>query len=199
MLRAVPDAETVAQRLAAGVAEASETEAAEIDTPQPEAHDTPTGAEDDFEAARRRRMRVPLLAAASLPVLAVIIVALAQLGIIAAERPSDLRSPASVHNVTFEDIGGQRLAIKDAELGTTMAVVEPGKDGLVRNAVRGLNRGRTQNNLAPTTTYQVVFWDDGRITLSDLEAERHIPLSSFALTTSNALDALLAMNNAADL
>ena len=42
----------------------------------------------------------------------------------------------------------------------------------------------------PAASYQLVVWDNGGLTLSDLELDRHYPLDSFGRAASGAINEL---------
>ena len=130
--------------------------------------------------------------AAALIALTVIAVSLVQIGDGRAPA-ADGPSPATVYELSFQDLGADRLAVVDTRAGNTIAFVEPGKDGLVRGALRGLKRARELKGAAVDAPYQLVIWDSGRLTLSDLGIDEHIPIDSFGLTDTGVLAQFLQL------
>ena len=193
MLRAVPDAETIAASLANCIRAADDLNTGNVEVAEAESTDSRSQTQERSPPFAQDRMRIPLLAAAALVVLSLVTVAIVQLNGAISER-AEARTPNLVHQLSFQDIGSNRLAVVDRRLGKTLAYVEPGRDGLVQNAVRGLNRVRKLRKLPIDGSYQLVIWNDGRVTLSDLATTRHIPLSSFGPTTGGALAALLELS-----
>ena len=59
------------------------------------------------------------------------------------------------------------------------ATVEPGRDGLIRGALRVLGTSRRTANLPPDAAYQLIRWDSGRVTLSDEATGAEVPLDAF--------------------
>lgn len=189
MLRAVPDANGLAKSLVECL-EAAEPAAKRV------AQSTQTEGQTDLAPPPpvESHMRVPLFGAAAMVVLSLLTVGMVQLNVFS-NNSADARAPDAIHQVSFKALETGQLAIIDSAADEVIGIVEPGRDGLVRNALRGLERNRTLRNLPMEAPYQLVFWDDGRVTLSDEHTSRHIPLSSFGATQSKALDVLLALND----
>ncbi len=189
MLRAVPDANTVVETVARAISavgpRAFPTEAkagrAMADggarpTAQPVAHPS----------------RLPLVGALAMVVLCLVTVGAVRLGH-QAEPQTAMATAEALRDLTFQDLGGDRIAILDADAGDTIAVIEPGQDGLVRSAMRGLERARSLGGIGPTEPYRLLRWDGGRVTLSDLRTDRHIALTSFRGSETSALARLVAL------
>ncbi len=197
MLRAIPDSASVAESLVAQLKESAALEKASSDANR-DSQVLESSRSDAVEGAAppekvdESRARVPLLASASLVVLTLIAVAWVQLTEPASER-AQARSPYSVTDLHFEQLGPERFAVTNSS-GATVTSVEPGRDGLVRNALRSLERERKIRGLSTDLPYQLVTWDTGQLTLSDLGTDRHIPLDSFGPTHVGALADLLSIN-----
>lgn len=200
MLRALPDvaglARTLvsllqAERAGEGTRAPATTCAAATPRP-PEIPDAPPSPAAVAARAAARSARLPLLGAAGLVVLSLLAVTLAQLGATDAQREA-MRSPARVHDLIFHELGPERLAVIDANRGETVTMVEPGRDGLVLRAFRGLERARGLRGLPAGAPYQLVIWDTGRVTLSDLASDRHIPIDSFGPASGGALADLMKL------
>ncbi len=199
MLRAVPEVNEVAGALASRL-EATARARSGTNVPA-ERHPVRTssapGPADALSpvAAAERRARVPLLGAAGMVVLTLVAVALVQLSGSSSERRAAARTPRTVHDLSFRDLGSDRLAVVDTRLDKTIGIVEPGRDGLVRGALRGLQRVRKLRGLPADAPYQLVIWNNGRMTLSDMGTSRHIPLDSFGPTKTGVLAALLRLKH----
>lgn len=198
MLRALPDAASIAETLVARLKEAATRDLAESDascdsqvleSAQSDTVDSAPAADKVDESPAR----VPLLASAGLVVLSLIAVTWVQLTAPASEQVA-ARSPYSVTDLRFEQLGPERFAVFDSS-GGAVTSVEPGRDGLVRNALRSLERERKIRGLSTTMPYQLVTWDTGQLTLSDLGTDRHIPLDSFGPSHVGALADLLSLRN----
>ena len=197
MLRALPNAPEVAADLArrlAAVARAEEEagEAGAAPTPSELERIAAQSAVTSEIRASERRAKIPLLACAGLVIMTLIAVSWVQLNQTASER---VTAPAEVYQLSFTPLEADRFAVVDATRGETVTRVEPGRDGLVRNALRSLDRVRKLRGLPVDAPYQLVIWDTGRRTLSDLGTDRHIPLDSFGPTNFGALADLLKLGS----
>ena len=190
MLRAVPNVRDVAAILASRLRASAAAEAGNEVLAQdaPAASEAPASAEPSPAGTAR----VPLIAAAALVALSLLTVVWFQI-VDPRAAPQVSRSPIAVHELRFVDLEDDQIAIVDAGVGETIAVIEPGGDNLVRNAVLSLTRTRDRRGLPIDSRYQLVHWDTGRVTLSDLETDRHIPIDSFGPTNSGALARLLSL------
>ena len=95
--------------------------------------------------------------------------------------------PKKIHQIKVKYIGSSRLSLVDVEKQEVIVVVESEGEGLIRNAIRGLERNRRQEKMPVDSPYQVIAWEGNRITLSDMELDRHIPLTSFGPLDTGAL------------
>ncbi|MEC9045561.1 MAG: photosynthetic complex putative assembly protein PuhB [Pseudomonadota bacterium] len=95
--------------------------------------------------------------------------------------------PKKIHQIKVKHIGSGRLSLVDVEKQKVIVVVESEGEGLIRNAIRGLERNRRQEKIPIDSPYQLVAWEGNRITLSDMELDRHIPLTSFGPLDTGAL------------
>jgi len=197
MLRSLPDAAAIAESLVARLKEISDDEQADGKARSGEAAEAalsqaPEGARP-AEPVDESRARIPLLASAGLVVLTLLAVTWSQFSNPASER-AEARSPYSITDLRFENLAPEKYAVIDGT-GKTVTLVEPGRDGLVRNALRGLERERTIRGLSTQAPYQLVRWDTGQLTLSDMSTDRHIPLDSFGPAHTGALADLLSLKN----
>ena len=95
--------------------------------------------------------------------------------------------PKKIHQIKVKYIGSSRLSLVDVEKQEVIVVVESEGEGLIRNAIRGLERNRRQEKMPVDSPYQLIAWEGNRITLSDMELDRHIPLTSFGPLDTGAL------------
>ena len=86
--------------------------------------------------------------------------------------------------------GGELL---DETTGEALAVFEEEGEGLIRNALRSIQSTRRMERLEVVAPVQVIRWDTGRVTLSDMSIDKHIPLNSFGPTATPGLQALFAV------
>lgn len=196
MLRALPGVNEVATLLSAQIEaadRASELGTEDLPVAEPAAQ-TP----DEAERADARRppaeTRPMLFGAAALVLLTLVSVGWIQLSGSVSERFAG-QSPERVYELSFSDLGGDRLAVFDIESDETIGIIEPGQDGLIRGALRGLKRTRDRRGLPADAPYQLVFWDSGRLTLSDLGTDRHVPLDAFGPTADGVLSALVRLKD----
>lgn len=204
-LRAVPNAQETAETLASQLEAAARSDldsqapdqehALEGSSLPPSSAETPADPDQvdvPMPVPPANPARLPLLGAASLVVVSIVAVAWVQLNRSGSEE-AGARTPQTVYQMDFRDIGSDRIAVVDTGLEETITIVEAGKDGLVRRALKGLERTRTLQGLPVDAPYQVIIWDTGRLTLSDLGTDRHIPLDSFGPTGTGALKELLRL------
>lgn len=193
MLRALLDVNTVATVLASQIKAADCAGASETEAPAHLEPDTACGLEPEPTDVHRHSAenRPMLLGAVALVVLTLVSVGWIQLGSESASQRFAGQSPQQVYDLRFSDLGGDRLAVVDTRSERRVGIIEPGHDGLIRGALRGLNRARDLRRVLSDAPYQLVIWDSGRVTLSDLEADRHVPLDAFGPTAGGVLSALV--------
>ncbi len=192
MLRALPDVSKVASVLASQL-EAAERAGAEA-LPDPKLDTQPESDQADVRLPAPEN-RPLLLGAAALVLLTLVSVGWIQLGGSVSERFAD-QSTQRIYELKFNDLGGDRLAVVDTRSERSIGVIEPGQDGLIRGALRGLSRTRDLRGLPSDAPYQLVIWDSGRVTLSDLGADRHVPLDAFGPSADGVLNTLVQMKDA---
>ncbi|MEM1111271.1 MAG: photosynthetic complex putative assembly protein PuhB [Pseudomonadota bacterium] len=175
-----------AEPLATAHAHAAQSDAAN------DHHDHHAAEQPTRRPLSERTDRIGVYAAASLALFTVATVLLVQLnksGPLAPPPPE----PLTTYNLQFNDAGDDRIAIVDVSADQTITYVEPGKDGLIRGALRGLERARKMNGNPVDAPLQLVVWDSGRTTLSDLVLDEHIPIDSFGAMGPGAVSALLQL------
>lgn len=197
MLRALPDVSEVARLLTAQI-EASERDV-QLRVPDPPAPEPASQSAQTSEQAPApvapKEGRPLLLGAAALVLLTLVSVGWIQLSGSVSERFAG-QAPQRVYELSFRDLGDDRLAVVDTGSNETLGIIEPGGDGLIRGALRGLKRTRHRRGLSTDASYQLVIWDSGRLTLSDLKTDRHVPLDAFGPTADGVLNTLLQLKGA---
>ncbi|UEM22862.1 hypothetical protein JL100_009000 [Skermanella mucosa] len=91
----------------------------------------------------------------------------------------------------FEDRTDGSIAITDARTGRIAGVVEPGTNGFVRGALRGLARERKRQGVGIEPPFVLTRWADGRLSLDDPATGRVINLEAFGPTNAEAFANML--------
>lgn len=81
----------------------------------------------------------------------------------------------------FADRPDGAIAVLDAA-GAPVAVAEPGTNGFLRGALRGLVRERKRREIGPEAPFRLTAWADGRLTLDDTATSRRLELEAFGPT-----------------
>ena len=81
-------------------------------------------------------------------------------------------------------------ALIDQETGESLATFAAEGEGLVRNALRSIQSTRRMEQMDVVAPVQIIRWDTGRVTLSDMSIDKHIPLNSFGPGNTPGLQAL---------
>lgn len=202
MLRALPDVDSVADVLGEHLRAAARDEVVASDTRAqmevpptqgPSVTDEPRGTPNQQPIPVQRDYK-PAYAIVALLVFTVTAVAIFQAS--EGNRAASRGVHHTVYDLRFADAGSERLAIVSARdqnglsVGEQIAIVEPGKDGTIRGAFKGLTRIRDARRLDPAESFQLIVWDTGRLTLSDLETDRHYSLDAFGRAGSGAINDL---------
>jgi putative photosynthetic complex assembly protein len=106
------------------------------------------------------------------------------------------RMPAAIavesRDLHFADQHDGSIVVTEATTGRTVAVVQPGTNGFLRGALRGLARERKREDIGAGPAFRLVRWADGRLTLEDPATGRVIDLAAFGPTNSGAFAELLS-------
>lgn len=97
----------------------------------------------------------------------------------------------AARELRFEDRADGGIAIVDARDGRTIAGAEPGTNGFLRSAVRGLVRERKRQGVGADAPFRLSARADGRLTLEDPATGRRIDLESFGATNAAVFARLL--------
>lgn len=100
--------------------------------------------------------------------------------------------PAATRDLRFTDRADGAVVVTDARDGRQIEVVEPGTEGFVRGAMRGLVRQRRIAEIGPDLPFRLSAWPDGRITLQDTANGNTMELHAFGRTNVEAFLRLLA-------
>lgn len=119
--------------------------------------------------------------------------ALATLGHDAPVNPASAGlQPTASRDLRFSDRSDGAVVVTNARTGREVDVVEPGTEGFVRGAMRGLVRQRRIAEIGPDMPFRLSVWPDGRITLQDTANGNTMELHAFGRTNAEAFLRLLA-------
>jgi putative photosynthetic complex assembly protein len=119
--------------------------------------------------------------------------ALATLGHRAPVNPASAGlQPAATRDIRFSDRADGAVVVSDARSGAEIEVLEPGTEGFVRGAMRGLVRQRRIAGIGPDAPFRLSTWPDGRVTLQDTANGNTMELHAFGRTNAEAFLRLLA-------
>lgn len=99
--------------------------------------------------------------------------------------------PVAVRELRFEDRPDGAIAVVDAKNGLLVATADPGTNGFLRSAVRGLVRERKRQGVGAEVPFRLSARADGRLTLEDPATGRRIDLESFGATNAAVFARLL--------
>jgi putative photosynthetic complex assembly protein len=94
-------------------------------------------------------------------------------------------------SITFEDVAGGGVLVRDVATAQPIATLEPGEGGFVRSTLRALVRERRGWNQGSAQPFRLTTWDDGRFTLHDEATGRTVDLKAFGPTNAEAFGRLL--------
>ena len=180
MLRAIPDAERVAGLLAQHVGRS--TASRDETTPPPEADYV---LRDEHQNPAPRRFVVAMAALAGFALLVAFVGSRTGAGTTGAEFGTPVRATA----LSFEDRGPDSFALVQ-ENGEDIALIEPGREGLLRNTRRAHEHKRRLQGIALDRPYKLTVWDSGRLTLLDPETGQNVRLDFFGRPPEGPLSAL---------
>lgn len=135
--------------------------------------------------------KVPLMMAASLVVVTLVTVGIAQLSGGVDSLRSDLSTPAYEQAIKFEPLPGDRIHVVDVATSETIYIVEANSDGLLRGALRGLGRSRALSNLDVAAPYLLQRIEGDGVYLSDELTGRSIRIESFGPILTGAVAVLM--------
>lgn len=100
-------------------------------------------------------------------------------------------TPLESRALRFED--GPDGSIVVLERAVTLSVIQPGSDGFIRGALRGLARERRLRGIGPEVPFELTRWSDGRFSLTDPATSQSIDLTAFGADNHAAFASLLAL------
>lgn len=104
--------------------------------------------------------------------------------------------PAAVERVdsrvlVFEDRQDGAVIVRDAASGMLVAELAPGTNGFVRAVLRGFARERRAKAIGAAPPFELILWQDGRLSLFDPETGRSAQMNAFGPTNLAAFAQLL--------
>lgn len=133
--------------------------------------------------------KVPLVGAGLLVGCTLLAAAAGRMG--AADPGPPPAAAVAARELRFEDRPDGAIAVLDAAGGAPVAVAEPGTNGFMRGALRGLVRERKRRDLGPEAPFRLTAWADGRLTLDDTATSRRLELEAFGPTNAAVFARLL--------
>ena len=133
--------------------------------------------------------RLPLVGAALLIAFSMGVVGLVRLD--GRPAPVTKAAPVAARDFVFEDRPDGSVAVLDATSLAVVEMVEPGTNGFLRTALRGLARDRKRQNLAREVPFRLTRWADGQLTLDDLATSHRLSLAAFGAINADAFGRLL--------
>ena len=94
-------------------------------------------------------------------------------------------------SLVFEDMPDGSVLVLEAVNGRQVDLLEPGSGGFVRGVLRSLDRNRKLRGIPAGQAYELVRWDDGRLSLLDSSGDARIDLEAFGPTNIQSFARLL--------
>jgi len=140
--------------------------------------------------ASRPFPRAPLFGAAALVMLAVALAGVSRFTGIGAVTV-DQATPIETRALRFEDRPDGSVAVLDNGSRKVIEIYAPGTNGFVRGVMRGLARDRMLRGLGDEAPFELIRWDDDRLSLRDTATGHQIELVSFGITQLEVFAELL--------
>jgi putative photosynthetic complex assembly protein len=99
--------------------------------------------------------------------------------------------PVAMRELHFADRVDGAVVVRDARSGAEVLVVQPGQEGFVRGAMRGLARERKREAIGAAAPFRLSAWPNGRVTLEDTATGHIIELQAFGRTNAESFVRLL--------
>lgn len=100
--------------------------------------------------------------------------------------------PLAQRELVFSDRDDGAIVVTEARTGRVVETLQPGSEGFVRGAMRGLARERKRAAASPDLPFRLATWPDGRITLEDVATGNFMELHAFGRTNAEAFLRLLS-------
>lgn len=109
--------------------------------------------------------------------------------------------PAAVERVdsrllVFEDRRDGAVIVRAPEDGIIVAELAPSTNGFVRAVLRGFARERRAKAVGAAPPFELILWQDGRLSLFDPETGRAAQMNAFGTTNLEAFAQLLTAKGA---
>jgi len=95
-------------------------------------------------------------------------------------------APYQVLQLAFDDQPNGAVNVRDAARDDVIFVVEPGKGGFLRAALRTMAQARMRADIGPQTPFRLTRWTDGTVSLDDPTTGRSIGLDAFGADNAGA-------------
>lgn len=193
VLRGINDASTVAamlgEALAADIDAARERErkAAQVRANSPQ----PAAAEERPGRRWAPYPTIPLTAAVSLVVIAIVGVGSYQLLNVDAQSGSSAATVINQVDLFFEDRSDGSVVVIDATDGQAIDVLEAGTNGFVRSTLRTFVRERKAFNVGNEQPFRLQRIENGQLLLQDSATGREVDLWAFGQTNAKAFGRFL--------
>lgn len=142
--------------------------------------------------ARRGVPAPPLSFAFVLMIAAVVAVGGARLAGVSPDQSLAAAEVLQSRTLRFEDAPQGRVAVIDAQSGTVVAFAEPGTNGFLRGALRGLMRVRKRGEVARGEPYRLDQLANGQLLLTDTASGFRLDLNAYGQTNAAVFRAFLS-------
>jgi putative photosynthetic complex assembly protein len=140
--------------------------------------------------------RAALVGTAALIVFTIVVAMMGrQGGVGITTRP--VMEPIETRQLFFSDRRDGAVEIHEPGRAEPLLVLDPGTNGFVRGAMRGLARERRIRGIGAEVPFALVYWEDGSLTLEDTETGHTVDLSAFGATNYELFPRLLTMQRGA--
>lgn len=93
--------------------------------------------------------------------------------------PRDLSGAHLTMPLLFEDRADGAVVVRRPDTRDVLRVFDPGTNGFVRGAMRGLARERKRREIGAEIPFVLVLWPTGQLSLEDTTTHATIDLSAF--------------------
>jgi putative photosynthetic complex assembly protein len=118
------------------------------------------------------------------------------IALIGGTHPTQKARALQQRDLVFEDRADGAVTVRDAANPAALAVLDPGTNGFIRAALRGMARERMRDAHGPEIPFSLVAWDDGRLTLDDPATGRRIDIKAFGHTQAESFTRFLTAGSA---
>ncbi len=93
--------------------------------------------------------------------------------------PRDLATAHLTVPLLFEDRADGAVVVRHPDTLEVVTVFDPGTNGFVRGAMRGLARERKRREIGADVPFTLVMWPNGQLSLEDTSTHAAIDLTAF--------------------